>query len=267
MINRRTVVVAASSLFAIAVCATPWGAAAAAPTTPNSPVAAQAAAPTATDDEVVVIERNALGAVTKTTRYEPAGSAEKLRAQLRAKGVTGIVPAGQKAEQILACSPFVGTAAAWCSHAWAYNQFNDPQIYFLDHTPAGYPVTNAVSDWNQAAGIDSYYRWYTQGCPGGGRHCVHVYAVNSAEDWYGLTSWAANAPSGPASVQLNTRLLGNATQRAKTTCHELGHALGLDHNSSTNSCLKSGTVGAGWSTRPSADDRQVLNLLYPKPGT
>jgi hypothetical protein len=270
MINRRTVVATAVSLLTVAATVTAWGPAAAAPST-ESPSAAMAAAPeqvTAADDEVVVIKRNAVGAVTEMTRYEPADSAAKLRAQLRARGVAGVLAAGEKAPgKLAACAPFVGTAAAWCSHAWAYNQFNDPQVYFLDHTPAAYPVTDAVGDWYQSPGIDAYYRWYTQGCPGGGRHCVDVYAVNSPLDWYGQTTWAANAPQGPVKVELNSRLLGDATQRRKTTCHELGHALGLDHNSSTNSCLRSGTVGPGWSVHPSGDDFQVLNQLYPKPGT
>jgi hypothetical protein len=268
IINRRTVAVAATALLALATAGATWGpAATAAPAAqPTAPAQQEAKA---ADDDVVVVTRNSLGAVNKVTRYEPAGSAEQLRSQLRAAGITGVLNAGETVgtNQIMACSPTWGTAAAWCSHAWAYNQFNDPQVYFLDHTPAGYPVTAAVNDWYQSPGIDAYYRWYTQGCPGGGRHCVNVYAVNSAQSWYGQTTWAPNAPSGPVTVELNTRTLGNATQRAKTTCHELGHALGLDHNSSTNSCLVSGTVGPGWSTHPSGDDFQVLNLLYPKPGT
>jgi hypothetical protein len=280
-INRRTIAAGATALLALATAGATWGpAASAAPVTQPTTADAASVAPPATaaaaaskqadDDEVVVVTRNGLGVITGITRYEPAGSAERLRAQLRARGITGVLNAGEKVEtkqnSVLAC-PTYGTAAAWCNHAWAYNGFNDPQVYFLDHTPAGYPVTNAVADWYQSPGIDAYYRWHTQGCPGGGRHCVHVYAVNSSLSWYGQTSWAANAPNGPAKVELNTRLLSNATQRRKTTCHELGHALGLDHNSSTNSCLKSGTVGAGWSVHPSSQDFQVLNLLYPRPGT
>jgi hypothetical protein len=166
MINRRAVSATALWLLAVAVCVTPWAGTANA--TPSvSPAAVQTAPAAAGDDEVVVVERNALGTITKMTRYQPAGSAEKLRAQLRARGVTGVLPAGQQApNQILAaCAPFVGTAAAWCDHAWAYNGFNDPQVYFLDHTPAGYPVTAAVADWYQSPGIDAYYRWHTEGLP------------------------------------------------------------------------------------------------------
>lgn len=158
-----------------------------------------------------------------------------------------------------------GTSGAWCNHKWEYNDYNDPQVYFLDHTPSGFPVSANVWKWYQSPGIDAYYRWYTQGCPSSRVHCVHVYTAPLGGS-YGVTYWNAYAPQGPATVYIEQSLSGSA-QADKTTCHELGHALGLDHNTSTNSCMKQGAVSTGISRSPSSQDFTVLTLIYPKPGT
>ncbi|MFF1818073.1 hypothetical protein ACFVWG_12310 [Kribbella sp. NPDC058245] len=217
--------------------------------------------------DVYTVERLANGEL-RVGLHEPAGSPEALRRSLRAQG-KNVLAAGETPPGggmgLLACVTY-GTAAQWCNHAWSYGPFNDPQVYFLDYTPAGFPVTDAVADWYQSPGIDAYYRWNTQGCPGGGRHCVDVRTYNAGPDEFGVTYWNANAPEGPVSVYLASHMAGT-NQARKSTCHELGHALGLDHNSSTNSCMKQGRIAAGWSLHPSSQDFEVLNRVYPKPGT
>ena len=44
-----------------------------------------------------------------------------------------------------------------------------------------------------------------------------------------------------ASLVLNTSLLPDYTQRRKTLCHEIGHAVGLTHGSTYGGCMVSGT--------------------------
>ncbi|MFB6720505.1 hypothetical protein ACFCV3_10110 [Kribbella sp. NPDC056345] len=227
-----------------------------------------AAKPAAVDnDDVYTVERLANGQ-TRIGLHQHAGNAEALRRDLRAAG-KNVLSAGQAppggSMSPLACVSY-GTAVQWCDHAWGYGGFNDPQVYFLDHTPAGFPVTAAVADWYQSPGIDAYYRWHTAGCPGGGRHCVHVRTYSPGPNEFGVTYWSPNAPNGPVDVYLANHMAGT-NQARKSTCHELGHALGLGHNSSTNSCMVQGRIGAGWSLRPSSQDFEVLNRVYPRPGT
>ncbi|MFC9688148.1 hypothetical protein ACFTSF_06375 [Kribbella sp. NPDC056951] len=225
-------------------------------------------APAVVDNGDVYTVQQLPNGQTRIGLHQHAGNAEALRNSLRAQGknvlAAGQAPPGQRMG-LLACESY-GTAVQWCDHAWSYGGFNDPQVYFLDHTPAGFPVTDAVNDWYQAVGIDAYYRWYTAGCPGGGRHCVHVRTYSPGPDEFGVTYWNANAPEGPVDVYLASHMAGT-NQARKSTCHELGHALGLGHNSSTNSCMKQGRIAAGWSLRPSSQDFEVLKRIYPRPGT
>jgi hypothetical protein len=64
--------------------------------------------------------------------------------------------------------------------------------------------------------------------------------------------WASETECDSAIVELNPSNLADAQQAAKTTCHEVGHTLGLSHGWDTstfwNDCMVSGAVpdGAQW---------------------
>ncbi len=232
------------------------------------------AAPAADDHaDTVYVTGKAKDGTVSVTIYDPAEgvSPDQLRDMLRRSGVTGVLAKGQepptaqpgqKVNQPLACLSY-GTAREWCDHRWSYGAYRDPQVYFLDHTSSAWPVTAAVNDWYQAVGIDAYYRWHTAGCPGG-THCVHVYnGAYGATGWYGLTSWSPGT-QGPVTVKLNDSYSLTANQHRTIACHELGHALSLNHNTSTSSCLYSGTY---ISLRPNGDDYNLLPRIYPLSGT
>jgi predicted Zn-dependent protease len=64
-------------------------------------------------------------------------------------------------------------------------------------------------------------------------------------------------------VHFNDYYTANTTQDRITACHELGHALGLAHNTSLNSCLY-GVQNIHASTTPSTDDFNTLRyVIYP----
>ncbi|MFE7075156.1 hypothetical protein ACFU96_34190 [Streptomyces sp. NPDC057620] len=264
MLRRARAVVGLAAAALIVALAAPAGYAGS--TTSTAPAAAAAA----TDDHAVYVVQPQADGTTYTAIYTPAPgvTAEQLRTTLRQQGVRGVQGADSKNATVLArCAPFVGTAAAWCNHKWDYGPFNDPQVYFLDHSGDTWPVTDARVDWYQAPGIDAYYRWYTAGCPGGGRHCVHVYSGSYGTDWYGVTEASTSNGyfvDGTVTVKLNDQITPNTyAARRSVACHEMGHALGLEANNSTNSCMSD----PEFPQHPSSDDFAVLNQLYPKPGT
>jgi hypothetical protein len=241
---------------------------------PAEPVAAPAAAATDSDhDTVYVTGKDRAGNLTVTI-YDPAKGVtpDQLRDKLRRSGVTGVLDKGQAPPssqpnqstqpKALACLSS-GTARQWCDHQWDYGSYNDPQVYFLDSSSSAWPVVASVTEWNRATGIDSYWKSGTSACPTG-VHCVTVNnGAYGATGWLGLTSWTPNT-QGPVSVKLNDSYSLTAAERRTIACHELGHALSLNHNTSTSSCLYSGTY---ISLVPNADDYKLLPLIYPLAGT
>ena len=251
------------------------GTAAQAAPSPANDVAAVSTTTSPSESSDVYVVSTAGGTVSNEVHsMATPEAASALRAQLTAQGKR-VLPPGQTfatagsttVSALAAACPSYGTATAWCGHAWAYNGYNDPQVYFLDHTPAGYPVSNATADWYRSPGIDAYYRSYTQGCPNTRVHCVHVYTYHPANSGeYGSTYWDPSKPNA-VTVQISDRLR-YTTQGRKSTCHELGHALGLGHNSSSNSCMFTGRAfRSGDSYQPSSQDFVVLTRIYPYVGT
>jgi len=158
----------------------------------------------------------------------------------------------------------VGSASAthYEGHHWAHNGLARSQIYFVDHTGAKWPVATVTYKWNEAHGVDSYYE---TGCPSTQLHCVRVYEINANNGWYGatfFTGWnSANHNTEGVKVQLNNYTVKTATQARKTTCHELGHVLGLDHRASNASCMTQGAAPP-ISMYPDAHDFAELQTIY-----
>ncbi|MFB6618867.1 matrixin family metalloprotease [Streptomyces sp. NPDC085524] len=145
---------------------------------------------------------------------------------------------------------------------WSRDGTARAQIYFVDHTGSFWPVGSTVSQWNKASGVDSYY---VTSCPGSWLHCVDVNEYNTADGNYGVTYYniGSDGHFTSADVWLNNNTVRNSTQARKTSCHEEGHVLGLDHQFTPSSCMMSGNaVTNGISTYPSQDDLNTLHNLY-----
>lgn len=102
------------------------------------------------DEAVYVVQEREDGTV-HTAAYEPAAGVtpDELRASLRRRGIRGVRDAEPTATAdigTLGCSPIVGTASALCGAKWSYGAYNDPQVYFLDHTSDSWPVSDAQAD-------------------------------------------------------------------------------------------------------------------------
>ncbi len=205
------------------------------------------------------------------TFYQPAPgvSDTQLYQKLKERGVSGLVDpaAGDTVgtRDVNTCAWGSATTAACPQIHWTRNGYSHPQVYFVDHSGDAWPVTAAVPVWNRAQGVDSWYRWAN--CPGKrGTHCVHVWSDDYGDiGWVGLTNivWNSNRDlvDGDVYVLLNDyySYLG-ANRRRKSTCHELGHALGMGHNSSANSCLIQGAYEPLW---PNGDDFALIHDVYP----
>ncbi|HCT75590.1 MAG TPA: hypothetical protein DGT23_03145 [Micromonosporaceae bacterium] len=220
---------------------------------------------------VTSIQPNSDGTITETT-YTPAGAVtpDQLAQKLRASGVQNVSvrKSGEFTTMAAACS--YGTARTWPSSAtcfvkWSKNGAVRPIIDFVDHSGASWPVGRAVTKWNETSGIDSIYRPKSSGCDGAPAHCVNVYSGNYGDNgWYGLTSRTLNSAGTyytGASVKLNDYYGGSETEKWSSACHELGHVLGLDHNTSNTSCLYT-PRSPSRSKYPNGNDFTLLERYY-----
>ncbi len=260
---------------------------------PAAPVSAPAAPVSAGRDvdggEVYSVSLNADGSGSATAYNAVAGvTSRQLYAELKARGVGGLraPSAGAALSPATLTSCRYGTASLFrcagdanATHQihWANNGYAHPQVYFVDTTTARWPVSASTAVWNQAHGIDSRYVWAR--CPTtGGVHCVVVSDADYGSScWQGLTrvSWDSRYNLTFAGIELNDyagsgSCGGHAVSYAKNSaryrqdaCHELGHALGMGHNSAAaGSCLYGTIINSANDLVPSGQDLALIAGLY-----
>jgi hypothetical protein len=163
---------------------------------------------------------------------------------------------------------------------WLNNGLNHPNVRFNDHSGSAWPTNTAVYDWNQTQGIDSTYLWNE--CPfKAGARCVDVNSGNYGPDGsagYAHLHWANGATDSSQAgaqgafaeqgnwVELNDYYESgkNAQVHEAIVIHELGHVLGLSHNTCTCDVMRGTPLDNETQppTYPSTDDYNQLANLY-----
>lgn len=142
------------------------------------------------------------------------------------------------------------------AHADSGRPYASRVIYLENHAPlATWPVYYAAWSWAKYGDV----QFRMEPCRGR-TPCIHVYHYASTDGLHGkFVDWYLSGKKIRTDVYLNARYQGGVNQRRATTCHELGHALGLDHRSWGQSCMRGMTGAAGL---PDAKDYWDLSRLY-----
>jgi hypothetical protein len=168
---------------------------------------------------------------------------------------------------VLASLLFGPSGTTPASAAVNYNSWSGDVVYVYDMTSrikrtdgAPYwPVSAAAERWDNDNPVD--YRYTTTPCPAAAQ-CVIVRQAELASPTVGLTVLGrVGTDIRSATVTLDTtfgRTTTNARRR-NVVCHELGHALGLQHRTATSSCLTSYAANQQY---PDATDIKNLNIMY-----
>ena len=164
-----------------------------------------------------------------------------------------------------ATSLAVGNPFCPMPNFWQNEGFANPHVRFNDHTGSAWPVNTAVFDWNTANGINSYYAFNS--CPfQAGARCVDIFEINnSGVSWVGFTFYNYNTSShayidNSMHIEVNDFYPFSANPPRKTIEHEMGHALGLGHESNTSSVMYFIPAQGGLSTGGPNDFTFLANL-------
>ncbi len=133
------------------------------------------------------------------------------------------------------------------------------QVYFIDFTGSRWPVSASTWTWNNSSNVKSYYE---TGCPAWWLHCVDVNEYSASDGNFGFTEISptdANGHFTSVAVYLNNNYYVSAADDRQTTCQELGHALGLDHQEVPDSCMN--TIFSE-SQYPNGHDYDQLAAVY-----
>lgn len=153
---------------------------------------------------------------------------------------------------------------------WADKEPTHPRgyVYWADRTGAEWPVYSAAVEWDRASKLDAVYISGSQTCPST-PHCVSVVetSINDAcSPKAGQTDWSYYTASGHLETKTLVRVNSHCSNasygmRRTITCHELGHSIGMNEQTSdTSSCMTSPYDVPR--TMPSTHDYQSIASVY-----
>ena len=121
----------------------------------------------------------------------------------------------------------------------------------------------AMADWSRSGRVEAVP---VAKCTNPYAYCVKVYEYSARDGRAGHTELYADPRTHRAwygKVSLNLYYLRSWTQRRKTSCHEVGHAVGAVHRDGLT-CMRQGMAQA-W-IHPSSADFAYLQRIYALPG-
>ena len=129
-----------------------------------------------------------------------------------------------------------------------------PAVYFVNSAGPAWPVRAAAAEW---AAVATKVAVRYGPCPRPKPADVKCRLVREGT---GLSDTNIGATTLLThNVRFNPDYAGLPyPQRLAATCHELGHALGVEHNDAADSCMNP-EIGQGTSTRPGKRDVARLN--------
>ncbi len=130
-------------------------------------------------------------------------------------------------------------------------QLSSRTIYVESTAPATWRVRAATRDWSRTTVLRLRYGRCRPGYP-----CIRVTEIDHCSFPY----WGVTSNQGPHSAVIQLNKCFGAYQGI--SCHELGHAFGLDHRLSRRSCMSVHRDVQENSAHPDRYDTSSIDALY-----
>lgn len=181
---------------------------------------------------------------------------QRATAGLGAPSLDGDV--GISTDGVAATSDGTGTAMQWAGYEWR----GRPPVQvgvksYLTSPGLASAAVAAAASWSRSAVVDVVMS-------AGGKRGIEIYEGDYGPDQHAAWTMVTKRNGYVSAVRIfiNTYKLGTASPWVMefALCHELGHALGLDHQMAATeaSCLSPDLPG----TAPNATDFRQLELIY-----
>lgn len=168
---------------------------------------------------------------------------------------------------LLAVAVFGQGTGATAQAAVSFTSWPKDVIYVYDATASikksdgtqVWPVKTVAARWSKDNPVE--FRYTSKGCPANVQ-CVTVKQSELPDPAVGLaTTGSVGADITSSAITLDTTFgrKNSAARRQNVVCHEMGHALGLKHRTTKDTCMYAYVTSE---RHPDKTDVKTLNTMY-----